>query len=398
MSIPSNKSDEGLMDDEILPITAYEAPSRKEKLFSPWHSPRKQFVRHYQWHKQIETLVNDAQWEQQTLRYLGLPGTDLLDIRYFHNTLCEPKNLMLRFLGFNTAAHPQNESQTELNISLDEVRKLPRIDPRSDVIADAFCLLADDSSLAWNRARDIGPFDVINIDLCDGFAKHQPGSRDNNNYNAVHKLMALQSRNKQPWLLFLTTRTGQQDIHEDLLTMLINKYSRNLAECISFTKKSTIDFGIRNVAELRQAVQKPDGHFLVFLVGLCKWMIGIGVEQQPPFKVSVNSMLGYNIAPDTTHNDMVSIAFRFDPTFAVGTDPMRIAGGEDARPNECQLATRTLGRVKNKKCVDTILRGDAAVMTSMVEETEELLVQARYDTGEFRAWLHKNQWHPHAGD
>jgi hypothetical protein len=387
MTTPPNNVGEESPDDDIFPITAYEAPSREKKLFLPWHKPRKHFVRHEQWQQQIEILVTGTQLEQQTIRYLGLPGTDLLDIRHFHRTLCEPKALMLRFLGFNTAAHPDDAGQIDLNISLDEVRKLPRIDPRSDVIADDFCFLADDSSLAWDRARDLGPFDVINLDLCDGFAKHQPGCLDNNHYNAVNKLMALQAGKKQPWLLFLTTRTGQQDINPEVLNTLIEKYGRNLAECAPFSEKSMTDFGIGNADHLQQAVQTPDGHLSVFLVGLCKWMIGIGVGQQPPFKVSVTSVLGYQVLPEATHNDLVSIAFRFDPTFSAAADPMGIARAQGARPSECQLATATVRRVKNRKCVDTILRDDPAVMKNMVEATEELLALARYDIGEFRTWL-----------
>lgn len=387
MTTPSNEVAEERTEDDMFAITAYEAPSREKKPFLPWHRPRKHFVRHEQWQQQIEILVNAGQLEQQTLRYLGLPGTDLLDLRHFHKTLCEPKELMLRFLGFNTAADPKDVGQTELNISLDEVRKLPRIDPRSNVIADDFCLLADDSSLAWGHARDLGPFDVINLDLCDGFAKHQPGCLDNNHYNAVNKLMTLQSGKKQPWLLFLTTRTGQQDINAAVLNTLIEKYRRNLIDCISFQKKSATDLKIGDDTDLKQAVQTPDGHLSVFLVGLCKWMIGIGVGQQPPFKVTVTSVLGYRVLPEATHLDLVSIAFRFDPTFAAAPDPMGIAKVEDTRPDECKLATATVSHVKNRKCVDTILRDEATVMTSMVEATAELLAQARYDISKFRAWL-----------
>lgn len=386
MTIPGNEPEEGLMDDEFS-ITEYEAPIREKKPFLPWHRPRKHFVRHEQWQQQIEKLTTEVALEQKTIRYLGLPGTDLLDIRHFHKTLCEPKDLTLRFLGFNTAAHPQDAGQTELNISLDEVRKLPRIDPLSDVIADDFCLLADESSLAWDRAKDLGPFDVINLDLCDGFAAHQPGGLDNNHYNAVSKLMSLQAGKKQPWLLFLTTRTGLQDINATVLTTLIEKYRRNLVECDSFREKSSTDFGIANETDLQRELHTPDGHLSVFLVALCKWMIGIGIGQQPPFKVSVTSTLGYKVSGEATHNDLVSIAFRFEPTFAAAPDPMGIARGEDSRPNEGQLATATVRRVKNRKCVDTILRNDAVTMSSMIEATAELLAQARYDIPEFRAWL-----------
>jgi hypothetical protein len=201
--------------------------------------------------------------------------------------------------------------------------------------------------------------------------------------------MALQAGKKQPWLLFLTTRTGLQDINEDVLTTLIERYRRNLAECVSFKEKSSADFGIANEADLFQAVQTPDGHLSVFLVALCKWMIGIGVGQQPPFTVSVTSTLGYRVLPGATHNDLVSIAFRFDPTFVAAPDPMGIARVGDTRPSECQLAAAIVRRVKNRKCVDTILRDNPAIMTSMVEATAELLALARYDIAEFRAWLHK---------
>ena len=383
---PSNEPEEGLMDEQF-PITTYEAPSREKKPFLPWHKPRKQFVRHEQWQQQIEILVNAVQLEHQTIKYLGLPGTDLLDIRHFHRTLCEPKGLMLRFLGFNKAADPKDMDQTELNISLDEVLKMPNIDPLSDVIPDNICLLANENSLAWQRALQFGPFDVIIFDLCDGFATHQPGSLDNNHYNAVSRLMALQAGKKQPWLLFLTTRTGLQDINAEVLSALIEKYRRNLIECDSFQEKSSANFGIANDVELFQAVQTPDGHLSVFLVALCKWMIGLGVGQQPPFKVSVTSTLGYRVLPEATHNDLVSIAFRFDPTFAVAPDPMGIAKVVSSRPSECQLATATVGRIKNRKCVDTILRDDPAVMSSMVDATAELLALARYDVDEYRTWL-----------
>jgi hypothetical protein len=169
--------------------------------------------------------------------------------------------------------------------------------------------------------------------------------------------------------------------------MLIEKYRRNLVECVSFQTRSSADFGIANDSDLLQAVKTPDGHLSVFLVALCKWMIVIGVGQQPPFKVTVTSTLGYRVLPEATHNDLVSIAFRFDPTFAAAPDPMGMARVEDARPSECQLATATVRRVRNRKCVDTILRDDPAVMSSMVEATAELLALARYDIGEFRDWL-----------
>src|SRR4029077_4445676 len=152
--------------DDIVPINSYEAPLPEPKrTFLPWHSPRKQFVRQYQWCKQISQMLNDAPLGSRTLRYLGLPGVDLLDLRYFHEQLCVKRGINLRFLGFNRAAQPKSKSQTELNISLDEVRRLSHVDQMSDVIGDDFVGIANTNSLAWEKACTLGPYNVINLDL-----------------------------------------------------------------------------------------------------------------------------------------------------------------------------------------------------------------------------------------
>ena len=59
---------------------------------------------------------------------------------------------------------PTSTAHTELNISLDEVRRLPRVDPMSDVIGDNFALVAKEDSLACRKTRELGPYDVINLD------------------------------------------------------------------------------------------------------------------------------------------------------------------------------------------------------------------------------------------
>jgi len=386
MEIQMNEPEDGLLDG-MFPITEYQAPIRPKRDFLPWHRPRKQFVRQEQWQFQIQALINAPDFESQTLRYLGLPGSDLLDIRHFHENLCRPNHLELLYLGFNIAASPCNPGQTELNISIDEVSKLPGIDTRSTIIPDNFCLIANQRSIAWSRARKLGPFDVINLDLCDGFANHMPGSLDDNYYNAVANLMALQSGRNQPWLLFLTTRTGRQDINQDILKKFISMYLSNLSECASFKAKSQEDFGIASESDLLEVIKTPDGHLSVFLVALCKWMIGLGVGQRPPVRVSVTSTLGYRVSQHADHNDLISIALRFEPTFLAVADPTGIARAEATELDECRLATDIVRRIKNRKCVDTHLHANSDVMEEMVAATSELLELARYDIEEYRVWV-----------
>jgi hypothetical protein len=332
-------------------------------------------------------LLAEIQLEGNVLKYLGLPGDDLLDLRYFHSAICEPRKMQLRFLGFNRSADPKSPAQAELNISLDEVRKLSGIDPRSDIIWDDFCLVANDSSKAWSRAKDLGPYDIINLDLCDGFGAHEPGVLDDTYYTAVTRLMSLQARNKNPWLLFLTTRAEKRHVHVDLLQRLLDKYLQNLVNCPPFKTASTTIFAIDDEATLNAAAGTPEGHLAVLLVGLCKWLLGLAVGQQPPSKVELKSVIGYRVFAGAPHDDLVSLALRIEPTFAPVDDPMGIANHPRAQPTECGLAAEVLNPVSLRSCADKLLADDSDLRAQLITAMGNLLRLARYDVDAYHAWL-----------
>lgn len=383
--LPTNGEED--LADGIFGLGDYEAPRPLKKNFLPWHKPRKQFVRQHQWCKQVNLLLAEINPGGDTLRYLGLPGNDLLDLRHFHTHVCQPNNMRLRFLGFNSGANPRSEAQTELNISLDEVKKLSSIDHLSEIIWDDFCLVADENSRAWHKAKDFGPYDIINLDLCDGFGAHKPGEPNNTHYNALARLLSLQMRSKTPWLLFLTTRTGKQDIHVDVLAKLQAKYKQNLVDCDPFKQASIQFMDISDEVTLDQASNTPDGHLEVFLVGLCKWLLGLAVGLHPPSIVEVKSTIGYRINDAAGHDDLVSIALKFEPTFVPANDPLGIVGHQAALPSECDLAVKILKRVKRRICADKILEESEETLDAMVEATAKLLKLARYDVDAFYAWL-----------
>src|SRR6202020_2773091 len=74
-----------------LGITEYkrvvERPPRK---FQPWHRPRKQFVRKSQWIGCLKDIYDNRD-PSAGINYLGLPGTDLLDLRAFYDAICAPQ-------------------------------------------------------------------------------------------------------------------------------------------------------------------------------------------------------------------------------------------------------------------------------------------------------------------
>jgi|WetSurMetagenome_2_1015567.scaffolds.fasta_scaffold27192_2 hypothetical protein len=388
MQNPQDDDHEGHADDIFGSVT-YEAPKPQKKDFLPWHKPRKQFVRQHQWCTQINKLLTEVQPADGILKYFGLPGNDLLDLRHFHTQICEEQNIQLRFLGFNKSANPKSEDQTELNISFDEVRKLARIDPLSKILWDDFCNVGNENSVAWDETKKFGPYDIINLDLCDGFGKHKPGELNSNHYNALNNLFAIQSKSPRPWLLFLTTRADKQNIDKDLLQKLTAKYEKNLAECPPFQEASAATFAIDNQVKLKEVVSSPDGHLAVFLVGLCKWMLGIAV-QPPASKVEIKSVIGYRVEKDAQHDDLISLALRFDPVFAPTNDPLGIANTPAVLPNECDSAAKAVKRLGKRKSADDILAADANLLGEMVSATTSLLALARYDIAEYHEWLLTN--------
>lgn len=375
--------------DNIIGILSYEAPQPQQHYkdeFLAWHKPRKQYVRHYQWSYEIKRLIQRNPPAEGLLKYLGLPGLDLLDLRHFHAAICEEQKVMLRFLGFNTSAKPQNSAQTELNISMDEVKHLLHVDSRSEVIGDNFSMLSNQNSLAFQKASEFGPYDVVNLDLCDGFGSHEPGALENTYYDAVNSLLALQSRSPNPWLLFLTTRTDKANINSTLLARLIEKYCSNLESSDAFREASREKFAIETKQAVASATGQSEGLLQVFLTGLCKWFLGLSLQHAPPTLVELRSAFGYRVLRDAQHEDLVSLALKFTPTAIPSNDPLRIATNTSNPPDEGLLATKALQKVASRIDADKKLNDDAALLQKMIDSTADLLSQARYDPIKYRSW------------
>jgi len=373
--------------DNIVEVDAYEAamPSAVKE-FQPWHRPRKQYVRHHQWCQEIVRMITTTPPVGGVLRYLGLPGEDLLDLRHFHATVCEARNVGLCFLGFNRSARPASKAQTELNVSLHEVRRLPRVDEMSDVIGDDFARVANQDSIAFRKARQLGPYDVINLDLCDGFGAQAPGTLNNSYYEALRSLLALQSRTTNPWLLLLTTRADRSNVDDQVLQKLLDKYILNLAQCAQFREASRQCFNIETADALNAAVDTPAGLLPVFLTGLCKWFVALALKHQPPTSVKVCSVFGYRVDRGAVHEDLISLALKFTPTFVPADDPLGLATQPVAPPDEGILATRALKRIAKRVDADKVLADDAVLRQNMVEASAHLLGLARYDVDAYVAW------------
>ena len=381
MSDPSGDQDD--LASGIFPDVEYSPTQPELKEFKPWHKPRKQFVRRKQLSKLLQRLYQQRE-PSDPLRYLGLPGTDLIDLRYLHEELCRSDNRPLRFLGFNTEAQPGSPAHMELSVSLDEVLRLPQVDPQSVVLHDDFRQIGNEDSIARSRVQQLGPFDVINIDLCDGLASDPPHN-DASIYQALSHLMALQARNHTPWLLFIATRIGRGEFDADAEETLIGWFRKNVSKCEGFAEAcnqilqsdvSSIDPATCSQADLL--------HLMTVAIG--KWLSAM-MQVQGTSRLELASVQGYRVDPKSPCEDLVSLALRFNPVIEASPDPL--SPTPPAPMDECEIAKSILRRSTNRIDVDEALLDDQELQEELIEESQVLLAQARYDAAGYRTWLQR---------
>ena len=365
----------------IFSDVEYVAPQTESKEFKPWHKPRKQFVRREQLSALLQGLYEKRK-PGDPLCYLGLPGTDLIDLRYLHEQLCYASGRQLRFLGFNTEAQRGNPAHVQLNVSLDEVRRLSNVDPQSNVIHDDFRLIGNLNSIAWSRTRQLGPFDVVNIDLCDGLASDPPQS-DESVYKALSQLMTLQIRNPHPWLLIVTTRIGRSVFDADAEERIMGHFRENVANCEGFAVEceQLLDLDVKSI-DLATCSEADLLKFMTVAIG--KWLSAL-MQAQATSHVELASTHGYRVNPVAAQEDLVSLALRVEPVFAASPDALSPTA--PISEDECTTAKAILRRSAHRLDVDTILEQQPDLHEELIGETEQLLADARYEVAGYRKWL-----------
>lgn len=380
MSDVSGDNDELVAD--IFGDLDYEMAELAQRGFKPWHRPRKQFVRREQWAEQVRRLYDDRP-AGDPLRYLGLPGTDLIDLRYLHDEFCRPADRSLMFLGLNSDARSDSPARGELDISLYEVIRLPNVvDEHSDVIPDDFRCLADESSIAWARARALGPFDVINLDLCDGLASDSPTIQQSI-YEALGQVTALQSHSLTPWLLLVTTRIGPNMFDPDAEAAILQRFHDNVCACDGFAEECQQRLGV-DATTIDSSTCSDEDYLKLMIVALGKWLAQL-VQASRSSRVVLASTLGYRVANRAPCEDLVSIALRCEPVFP---RPENALSPTPPGPfDECKTAKGIVRRTARRKDVDSILEADLDAHEDLVVEMEDLLTAARYDVARYRPWL-----------
>jgi len=360
----------------------YEMAELEEREFKPWHRPRKQFVRREQWAAQIKRIYADRPADAP-VRYLGLPGTDLIDLRYLHDQVCQPDHRPLIFLGLNSDARSDSPARSELDVALYEVSRLPHVvEEHSAVIRDNFRRLADESSIAWKRASALGPFDVVNVDLCDGLASDSPAMQQSI-YDALGQVTALQGHSLTPWLLLITTRIRPNMFDADAEAALLQRFHDNACNCDGFAEECQQHLGV-DAATIDASSCSDEDYLKLMIVALGKWLAKL-VQVSRSSQVVLASTLGYRVDQSAPCEDLVSIALRCEPIFP---RPENALSPTPPQPfDECKTAKRIVRRTASRKDVDSLLEADSDMHEALIVEMEDLLSAARYDRSLYRPWL-----------
>ncbi|MEA3343206.1 MAG: hypothetical protein U9Q92_03500 [archaeon] len=364
------------------------APTRS---FEPWHKPRKQFIRKFQWIKETEAILSRIGLDDgRPLKYLSLPGEDMLDIRVLHK-LCLKRNVTLKYLGFKTGRVNEDYDR---NISVNEVSKLPYVHKDSEMVVDDIRSAGRPGTKGHDSFKKLCPFDVINFDICDCILEKSVNPYPVTYFYALYAILNLQLANTtKPWLLFITTRSTAKDVGNDAAKMW---------DCVLDNANSHVKFKsalegflgteIKSGHSYKDICQLNPSIFTGFFgIGIGKWFLKLMMTERP--LCSVKMLEGYHFRAGGSKNpNMLSVAFLFEPIptsksdkYGIVKQPLKL----NSPPTEEEVACEIIKSAKGIGDLDSIMK-DEKLMKEMYNETKSLLEDAHYSVAGYDKWLAKN--------
>ncbi|MEK6419558.1 PP_RS20740 family protein [Burkholderia gladioli] len=365
--------------------------------FLPWHKPRKQWVRSKQWADSIGRLIDNLNLaaSQRPVRYLSLPGPDLLDVRSIQ-PVCEGKNVSLQFLGLNSGDdNPEIGLEAAL---LNRVRSLPFIDPASEVVKDRLEQLAVNKSVAYARVISAQKsFDVVNIDLCGSFAESPTGVKGGNIVNALFSLLHHQANHRQDdWLFFITTRSNKDMVDQQTMVRLVNAVNDILDEKPEL-KQELLASGIVMESDV------TDGHIDIeklstsaysnsFALGLSNWVVHSLLHAERAWQADMLPHYEYHVSLNDPSCDMLSLGFYCKRVRVPHPDDFGLARLDDhvpePQPDAIKLRARRLiqRRVAERQDLDRKLYQEPELYSECLETSASLLRSSSYDEAKYREW------------
>jgi hypothetical protein len=377
------ENEEAAFNVADLGISQYKRlAERPRREFAPWHRPRKQFVRKSQWVACVRDIYASRDAEDR-INYLGLPGTDLLDLRLFYEEICVPQNRKLRFLGFHRGINPGSSEALTLDVALQEVKLRELVHEGSKVLHDDIRKIGSRNSMAYKEARKAAPYDVINLDFTAGFARDAPGSLDSM-YRALSLIIGMQQR-LDPWLLLLTGQIGR-DVFDAAAAERLSDNFLEVLDCEGFVRACAPYFESDEIEALDINTCSDSDYFYCMAIGFSMWIFRLA-QAGVPRRVSLRAAFYYQNNPDGPQPDMLSIAIRFRPHVAAAPDPSGLSISEDDLLDQCETSVQFADKFHRAVNVDQRVQNDSALRGKLVDETARLLLDAGYDEAHYREWV-----------
>ena len=398
----------------------------RSKSFAPWHKVRKQYVREFQWNKYVKNLVKhhlrselqtteSPEWSAEDapdsddtldsvpesiridnpLRCLVIPGDDLLDIRSLWKDT-EDLKCYIRYLGFNER-YGSNEENTQLYISNNDVVSQHRIHSDSTVLRDRFQSVANQNNIAYKYLKEVGPFHVVNLDLCDSLFPTQEGDLPSY-YAALHRLTEFQLKSTaQPWLLFITTEVAPNEVDVEQFDALCIPTKENYKTNQGFveeidklvpkeafsTAESRIDLTSLSEVETTR----------LFGVAIGKALLSLSQTASPKWRVEMLASYEYGINKDKNVS-MLSLAFQFRPITSPPVDTTGLSKIKvEPKPpvDEAALAIKLVKAVSRIENIDDTLEQDSDLFLRLQEDSANLLQAAGYSRKEYVEWVENGE-------
>lgn len=386
--------DDGLLPQVLPPQPPPRAPGRS-RTYAPWHKPRKQWIRRHQWHAEVRQLLADTHFpaDGRIFRYLSMPGEDLLDVRVLREA-CEEAGVQLRFTGLN-AVKAGSADDLQLNLAESAVRGLANVHSGSQVLREMFQNIADKEALAHQEVANSGPFNAINVDLCDHLLLREQDGSSPTIIDAIARIIENQiEQASQPWLLFITTRIRPGSVERRNLAALMAAIADNISRHDQFAQAASSLLELE-AGSLQAALEDPDqldpGRFkTIFTLGFGKWLLAYLDSAQPRCGATQRPSCFYSV--HAGQPDMLSLAYRVEVRRSPPADRYNIVGQNVAAvPQEAELAIELLHAVREVFDLDEYLAGDQPGLEQAVNETESLLRDLNYPVDDpakgYRPWL-----------
>ena len=391
-------ADDGEMAAFSLPEEVEELVTPKKLEFAPWHKPRKQYVRKFQWVHHARGIIDQLRQgghlnHGAPLKYLTLPGPDLLDVRLLAD-VCSDEDIPLQYTGFCHASESDAE-RLRRNIHQFSIEHDERIVKGSEVhparIEDVVIRRSEAETLMHRN----GPYDIINLDACSPIANDNH-DRTDRLIDAVRKIVQFQlNKSRQPWMLYLTTPLQTDSVSEQSLEALHNQIIENAQNDVDFATELAENFndgeGIDDY--LSRTAQLNGAEFVISAtLGLSKWFVHLA--DQANYSVKKMDGFCYSLfAEEPFEPNMISVCYLFLPNEIPILDGTGLTlngdgvGGAAPISDHLRALRRSLGLIN----LDDLLSSEAETKALMIDETKELLRNAGYNVDDlndgYEAWL-----------